>query len=540
MRFVPRRVAVVAVVGLLAVPALLPMISALFAWSTPAGEVWQHQLQYVLPRVAWNTTLLLSSVAVATAVLGTGLAWLVAGHDFPGRGVFTWALLLPLAVPGYVLAVVFAGALDYAGPLQSWLRESMRSPPGLPPIRSLGGAALVLTLCLYPYVYMLARVAFESGGARVLEAAQSLGLDRRAAFRKLLLPLARPSIAAGVGLVCMETLADFGVVAALNVDTFTTAIYRAWFGMFSISTALQMAAMLALLALTGVWLERRLRGARSFATSRPGGALPRERLGGLRAAAATALATGVLLLAFALPMAQLLAWAIQHAATDLDARYWAFAGRSVTIAASGALVVVTAALIHGYALRQEDRFWVRGVGRVATVGYGIPGTVLAVGLFAPVAALNGWLQAWLDGLFGAASPQLFLQGTLLTMFVAYLARFLAVGTGPVESGLDRIHHNLDEASAILGVRGLARLRRVHFPLLRGSLLAAAVLVFVDLMKELPITLMTRPFGFETLAVRVFEMAAEGEWQRAALPSVLIVAVGVLPVLLLARRVTHVA
>jgi iron(III) transport system permease protein len=540
MGFVPRRAAAVLVVGLLAAPALLPLLTAVLAWATPAGEVWQHQMQYVLPRVAWNTTLLLLIVGSATALLGTGLAWLVAGHDFPGRSVFTWALLLPLAVPGYVLAVVFAGALDYAGPLQSWLRATMHEPLRLPPIRSLGGAALVLTLCLYPYVYMLARVAFESAGARALEAAQSLGLDRRAAFRKVLLPLARPAVAAGVGLVCMETLSDFGVVAALNVDTFTTAIYRAWFGMFSISAALQMAALLGLLALSGVWLERRLRGRRGFAAQRPSGDLPRQRLGGARGLAATLAATLVLLLAFVLPMAQLLAWSITHAATDLDARYWAFAARSVAIAASGALVVVTAALVLGYALRRESRPWLRGLGRFATVGYAIPGTVLAVGLFAPVAALDGWLQSALEGLFGAASPQLFLQGTLLTMFIAYLARFLAVGTGPVESGLDRIHHNLDEAAANLGVRGVARLRRVHFPLLRGSLLAAAVLVFVDLMKELPITLMTRPFGFETLAVRVFEMAAEGEWERAALPSVLIVAAGVLPVVLLARRVTHVA
>jgi iron(III) transport system permease protein len=540
MSFVPRRAATVLVVGLLSAPALLPLLTAVLAWATPAGEVWQHQLQYVLPRVAWNTTLLLLIVGSATALLGTGLAWLVAGHDFPGRSMFTWALLLPLAVPGYVLAVVFAGALDYAGPLQSWLRAVTDAPLRLPPIRSLGGAALVLTLCLYPYVYMLARVALESAGARALEAAQSLGLDRRAAFRKVLLPLARPAVAAGVGLVCMETLSDFGVVAALNVDTFTTAIYRAWFGMFSLSAALQMAALLGLLALGGVWLERRLRGGRGFATQLPSGDLPRRRLRGARGLAATLSATLVLLLAFVLPMAQLLAWSVTHAATDLDARYWAFAARSVAVAASGALVVVTAALVLGYALRGESRPWVRGLGRFATVGYAIPGTVLAVGLFAPVAALDGWLQSALEGAFGTTSPQLFLQGTLLTMFVAYLARFLAVGTGPVESGLDRIHHNLDEAAANLGVRGVARLRRVHFPLLRGSLLAAAVLVFVDLMKELPITLMTRPFGFETLAVRVFEMAAEGEWQRAALPSVLIVAAGVLPVVVLARRVTRVA
>jgi iron(III) transport system permease protein len=537
---VPQRFAAVAAVALLAVPAMLPLASAALAWAAPAGDIWQHQLQHVLPRVTGNTMLLLALVALITGMLGTALAWLVAGHEFPGRSIFGWALLLPLAVPGYVLAVVFAGALDFAGPLQTWLREMLGPGVRLPPIRSLGGAALVLSLCLYPYVYMLARVAFETSGARTLEAAQTLGMDRRSAFRRALLPLARPAIAAGVGLVCMETLADFGVVAALNVDTFTTAIYRAWYGMFSIAAALQMAAVLALLALAGVWVERRLRGGRSFAGHRPNGALPRLRLTGARAFAATGLASLVLAVAFVLPMAQLLTWALQHAASDLDARYWAFAGRSVALAASGSLVVVAAALVHGYALRLERRPWLLGLGRLGTVGYAIPGTVLAVGLFAPVAALNTWLQDRFDLAFGASAPQVFLQGTLLTMFVAYLARFLAVGTGPVESGLERIHRNLDEAAMLLGARGAERLRRLHLPLLRGSLLAAAVLVFVDLMKELPITLMTRPFGFETLAVRVFEMAAEGEWERAALPSVLIVAVGVLPVVLLARRVTHVA
>jgi len=540
MTSVARRRWAAGTLAILALPALLPLVAAAAAWAVPATDVWAHQLRYVLPRVAGNTALLLLLVGSATALLGTALAWLVAAHEFPLRRVFAWALLLPLAVPAYVLAVVFAGALDYSGPVQGWLREAVHPAIRLPPVRSPGGAALVLTLSLYPYVYLLARVAFESAGSRPLEVAQSLGLDRGAALRRVLLPLARPAVAAGVALVCMETLADFGVVAALNVDTFTTAIYRAWYGMFSVTAALQMAALLGLLAVAAVWLERRARGARGYAGQRPAGDLPRRRLQGREAAAATVFAGAVLAIAFVLPTAQLLAWAWQHAATDLDARYWAFAARSVALAASGALVVVAAAVVHGYALRGEPRGWVSGLGRVATAGYAIPGTVLAVGLFAPVAALNGWLQGRLDAALGAGAPQLFLQGTLLAMLIAYLARFLAVGAGPVESGLERIHRHLDEVAALLGLRGIARLRRVHLPLLRGSLFAAGILVFVDLMKELPITLMTRPFGFDTLAVRVFEMAAEGEWQRAALPALLIVAVGVVPVVLLARRATHVA
>jgi iron(III) transport system permease protein len=535
------RPAAIVVIVLLAIPALLPLLSALAAWTAPAGDIWQHQLQHVLPRVTLNTIGLLVIVATATALLGTGLGWLVAGHEFPGRNFFSWALLLPLAVPGYVLAVVFAGALDFAGPLQTALRSVFGDGLQLPAIRSLGGAALVLTLTLYPYVYLLARVAFETAGARTLEAAQSLGLDRRAALRRLLLPMARPAIAAGVALACMETLADFGVVSALNVDTYTTSIYRAWYGMFSVAAALQMAAVLGLFAIAGVWLERRLRGNRGFATNRASSdVLPRQPLQGAPAIAALLAAATVLALAFVLPMLQLLDWALRHADTDLDARYWGFAVRSVLLAGSGAVVVVTSALVLGYALRGESRRWLHALGRLANVGYAIPGTVLAVGLFAPIAALNGWLQGWLDAGWGAQAPQVFLQGTLLTMLVAYLARFLAVGTGPVESGLARIHRNLDEAAENLGVRGSARLRRVHLPLLRNSLAAALVLVFVDLMKELPITLMTRPFGFETLAVRVFEMASEGEWERAALPSVLIVLAGIVPVVLLARRVIRVA
>jgi iron(III) transport system permease protein len=538
---VPAPLARALLVAALALPVLLPLGTAFVAWADPALEVLQHQLEHVLPRAAWNTGLLLMLVGLGTALLGTVLAWLVAAHDFPGRRFFTWALLLPLAVPGYVLAVVYAGALDFSGPVQGtlrgWLGEGLR----LPPIRSVGGAALVLTLTLYPYVYLLARVAFESASARMVEAALSLGLDRGAAFRRLLLPLARPAIAAGVALVAMEVLADFGVVAAFNVDTFTTSIYRAWYGMFSIAAALQMAALLGLLALAAMWGERRLRGARGFAAARDSHATPqRQPLRGVRALAATTSAALVLAVAFVLPMGQLLAWAAQHVATDLDARYWGHAGRSLALAVSGAGVVVACALALRYALRGESRSGVQALGRVATVGYAIPGTVLAVGLFAPIAAFNNFAQAQLDAAWGASAPQLFLQGTLLAMLVAYLARFLAVAAGPVESGLGRIHRNLDEAAASLGVRGLARLRRVHLPMLRGSLLAAALLVFVDLMKELPITLMTRPFGFETLATRVYEMAAEGEWTRAALPSVLIVVVGLLPVLLLARRDTHVA
>jgi iron(III) transport system permease protein len=528
------------VVLLLALPALLPLLATLAAWLTPATEVWAHQARHVLPRVAFNSLLLVAMVGTLSALLGAGLAWLVAAHEFPGRRHFAWALLLPLAVPGYVLAVVFAGSLDYAGPVQNVLRERLGFAGSLPGVRSLGGAALVLSLTLFPYVYLLARNAFESSGGRALEVAQSLGLTRAEALRRVLLPAARPAIAAGVALVCMESLADFGVVAAFNVDTFTTAIYKAWFGLFSVDAALQMAGLLALLALAVLAVERRLRGGAQYASSRVASAIVRARLTGWRAALAFAAAAGVLALAFVLPFAQLLAWALRHAATDLDQRYWGFAARSLLLASSGTLIVLAAAVALGYALRDETRRPVRAAGRLALSGYAMPGAVLAIGVFVPVVAVARILQSWLDASLGPGVVSVVTAGTIVAMLLAYLARFLAVGHGPIESGLARIHRHIDECAESLGTTGFARLSRIHLPLLRGSLLAGGALVFVDLMKELPITLMTRPFGFETLAVRVFEMAAEGEWERAALPSVLLVLVGLVPIVLLGRRVASVA
>jgi iron(III) transport system permease protein len=528
------------VVLLLALPALLPLLASLWAWLAPATEVWAHQFRYVLPRVAINSALLLVMVGALTALLGAGLAWLVAAHEFPGRRLFAWALLLPLAVPGYVLAVVFAGSLDYAGPVQTWLRDRLGYAGALPGVRSLGGAALVLALTLYPYVFLLARNAFESNGGRALEVAQSLGLTRGQALRRVLLPAARPAIATGVALACMEALADFGVVAAFNVDTFTTAIYKAWFGLYSVDAALQMAGLLALLALTGLAVERRLRGGAQYASSRVPSAVVRARLTGWRATLAFAAAAGVLAVAFALPFAQLLAWALRHAATDLDLRYWGFAARSLLLAASGTLVVLAAAVALGYALREESRVAVRAAGRLALSGYALPGAVLAIGVFVPVVAVARLAQSWLDASFAPGVVPAVAAGTMVAMLLAYLARFLAVGYGPIESGLARIHRHIDECAESLGASGFARLRSIHLPLLRGSLLAGGALVFVDLMKELPITLMTRPFGFETLSVRVFEMAAEGEWERAALPSVLLVLVGLVPIVLLGRRVANVA
>lgn len=527
--------------ALLCLPALVPIFVVLSAVLTPEVEVWSHLARYVLPGVLTNTLVLLVGVSLSAAVLGTSLAWLIASCEFPGRRFFDWALLMPLAMPGYVLAFIAVGFLDYAGPLQTWLREMTGTSAWVPPIRSTGGVILVLTLSLYPYVYLLARGAFLTQGRRAQEAARTLGLSASQAFRRVVLPLARPWIVAGTALVAMETLADFGAVSVFNYDTFTTAIYRAWFGMFSVNAALELAAVLLVLVLVAFVLERRSRVNLRFAVTRDlSRDMPRVKLTGPRAWLAMGFAGGTLLLGFVLPLVQLLLWAFARASMDLDARYLEFIAHSLLLAGSAAVIIVTASLLVAYLERLYPSMSARALVRIASMGYAVPGTVLAIGILVPVIALNNTLQNWMSATFGDSAPAILLQGTLVTVLLAYFARFLAVGFNPVESGLNRITPAIDEAAISLGTTGLRLLRRVHVPLLRTSLTTAAILVFVDVMKEMPITLIARPFGWDTLAVRVFEMTSEGEWERAALPALAIVLVGLIPTALLTRRGKDVA
>lgn len=526
---------------LLCLPALLPLVVILSATFVPETEVWSHLARFVLPEVIANTFKLVIGVALLSGSLGTALAWLTAMCEFPGRRFFDWALLLPLAIPAYVFAFVAVGFLDYAGPLPTWWRGVFGAHAWFPAIRSTGGVVIVLSLAMYPYVYLLARSAFLTQGRRALEAAQALGLGRMKAAWRVALPMARPWITAGIALVCMETLADFGAVSVFNYNTFTTAIYRAWFGMFSISAALELSGVLLIFVVLALVLERRSRSAASFSSARDVSLdSPRLALSPAARWSAFAATAFVFVLAFVLPMTQLLYWTAEHAAGDFDSRYVGFVARSLLLAGSAALVVVAASVALAYIARRNPTRMSRSVVRIATIGYAVPGTVLAVGILVPVIHFNNALQDLLRSWFGSGAPVLFLQGTLLTVLIAYLARFLAVGFNPVESGLQRVTHSIDEAAVSLGVVGGSLLRKVHVPLLRTSLATAATLVFVDVMKEMPITLLTRPPGWDTLAVRVFEMTSEGEWERAALPAVAIVLVGLLPAALLTRRGAHVA
>jgi iron(III) transport system permease protein len=530
------------VLGLLiALPALLPLLVIVVSLLSPETTVWSHLSTYVLPEVIANTFKLVVGVAILSGALGTSLAWLLSTYEFPGRRWLEWALLLPLAIPAYVLAFVAVAFLDYSGPLQTALRSALGVAVYLPPIRSTGGVILVMSLAFYPYVYLLARSAFLSQGQRALEVAQGLGYSRAAAIWRVALPMASPWIASGIALVCMETLADFGAVAIFNYNTFTTAIYRAWFGMFSVHAALELSAVLLLFVFGVLFIDRRSRAGLRFATTRDvARSAARVSLRGARRWLASTAAGTVFALAFLLPVIQLIWWTFERAAQDLDARYWSFTAHSFLLASSGAVVIVVASLVLAYLQRQSSSKIAQGIVQSATLGYAVPGTVLAVGIMYPLVMLNNGLQDLLRSIFGSSAPTLLLQGTLIGVLLAYMARFLAVGFKPIETGLQRITRTLDEASVGLGVTGSRLVGKVHAPLLRTSLVTAAILVFVDVMKEMPITLLTRPFGWDTLAVRVFSMTSIGEWERAALPALAIVIVGLIPAAMLTRGNAHVA
>jgi len=522
------------VAGVIALLMLVPLLVVLASLFNPEQEVWQHLLEYVLPGLLGNTLRLVLGVGAGVVILGVSLAWLTAVCEFPGRRFFTWALLLPLAVPAYVTAFVYVALLDFTGPVQSGLRELFGSQQTLPSIRSATGVIIVMSLSLYPYVYLLARNAFLTQGKRALEAAQSLGYSRRQGFFKVALPLARPWIMAGLMLALMETLADFGTVAVFNYDTFTTAIYKTWFGMFSLQGASQLASLLILLAFALITAEQLSRRGLRFNQAGRHTHMERIVLRGHHAWLASAFAALILLLAFVLPVSQLLIWAQSVFAQDFDARYVGFLWHSLLLGGLAALLVVFTALLLVYAQRQHNDGWTRAMVRVSTLGYAVPGSVLAVGIVIPLAWIDKQL-IWASSNWLGLNSGLILQGTLLMMLPAYLTRFLAVGFNPLDSAMHRVTRNLDEAARSLGQSGLAILRRVHLPMLRGGLLSAAALVFVDVMKEMPITLMTRPFGWDTLAVRIFEMTSEGEWERAALPAIALVLAGLLPIALLIKH-----
>jgi iron(III) transport system permease protein len=511
-----------------------PILVLAATWLAPAGEVWRHLAQTVLGELVRNTLVLMLGVGVGVFVLGVGLAWVVSVCDFPGRKIFDWALMLPLAIPAYVLAFVAVGLLDYSGPVQGWVRELFGASAWFPPIRSGGGVIAVMVLAFYPYVYMLARAAFLSQGRAMFETGRVFGLSPWGAFVRVALPMARPAIAAGVALALMETLADFGAVAVFNYDTFTTAIYKAWQGLFSLNAAAQLASLLLLVVAFILMAEHVTRGRARYHATTKGAREARFRLVGWRGAGVTALCMLVLLLAFLVPVGQLLVWVGRSAYLDFDWRYLRFFSNTLALGLAAALLTTFSALLLAYTYRLKPDRLTRSAVRFATLGYALPGSVLAVGIMLSFVWLDERLAQLLAPVLGIA-PGPLLAGSLFALILAYGVRFMAVAHGPIDSAFERIRPSLWQAARSLGAGNAEILWRVSIPLLRTGLLSAALLVFIEVMKEMPATLLLRPFGWDTLATRIFEMTSEGEWERAALPALTLVLAGLIPVVLLVRR-----
>ena len=512
----------------------LPLVAVFASWRHPAGEVWAHLWRTQLAGLLVNTLLLAAGVGLGTLVLGAGLAWLVVAYDFPGRRLFEWALVLPLAMPAYVIGFAFLALFDFAGPVQSTLRQLLGPWARLPELRSGPGVVAMMTLVFYPYVYVLARVAFREHGGVAVEVARSLGHSRGRALASALLPLARPSLVAGVALAMMEALADFGTVSTFGYRTLTEAVYRVWTGMFDRAAATQVASVLLVLALALLALERALRGRRRFTGTEGRAVLVRVPLRGWLAAGAAGACAVVLGLAFVLPVAELARWAWALPPEERASRGFArLVVSTFVLAGASAVIVCALALVLAYARRLRPSRSAALAAQFSSMGYALPGAVIAVGVLAPVAWLDRALSAVAEWAFGRPLGLVF-TGSAAAVLFAYAVRFLAVGYQTTEAALARIPPSLDEAARSLGVTLRAALRRVHLPLMRRGVLTALTLVWVETIKELPATLLLRPFGIKTLAIEVWERTSESLWAEAALPALAIVAVGLVPLVVATR------
>ncbi|UCH41303.1 MAG: iron ABC transporter permease [Gammaproteobacteria bacterium] len=528
--------------GVLLVACLfsLPIFTVASFVLHPANDVWQHLLDNLLGEYLLNSALLMIGVAVGTLVIGVGCAWLTSVCLFPGKKLFSWALLLPLAFPAYIIAYTYTGMFDFAGPVQSWIRASTgwgAHDYYFPEVRSLGGAVTMFSLVLYPYVYLLARAAFLEQSICVLEVSRTLGCSVWSSFYRVALPLARPAIVAGLSLALMETLADYGTVAYFGLGVFTTGIFRTWFGLGDGAAAAKLAAILLAFVFTLIVIERwsRRRARYHHATYRYR-SLPQYRLRGWRAFFAFCACFVPLALGFLLPAWQLALWALETYDYMVDASFLQLTLNSLELATSAALLAVLLALFMVYGKRLFDSKTVNASIRIVATGYAVPGTVIAVGVIIPFAWFDNSIDTLMREHYGFSSG-LLLSGSLIAVMFAYMVRFLAVSIQAVESGLSNIKPSMDDAARSLAHAPGQVLMRVHLPLMKGTVLTALLIVFVDVMKELPATLILRPFNFNTLAVRAFELASDERLADSSTAALMIVAVGLGPVILLSRSIT---
>jgi iron(III) transport system permease protein len=520
--------------ALIVVPVAIVMLQV-FA---PATDTWAHLVATVLPEYVRNTIYLLVGVGFGVGVIGTLTAWVVTTYRFPGRQTLEWALVLPLAMPAYVVAYAYTDALQFSGPVQTWLRELMgwrAREYWFPDIRSVGGAITLFILTLYPYVYLLARAAFLEQSMATLEASRLLGVSRWGSFLRVGLPLARPAIVGGIALAMMETLADFGTVSYFAVPTFSTGIYRAWFSLGDFHAAAQLAMIMLGFVLAIIAFERALRGRARVHNAGNRGAAGSVPLQSRSAWLATLVCGLPVLLGFAVPAAMLVRMAIARGDPQFGPRFLELVFNSFSLAGVAAIVAAAMALLVAYAARVTHLRLVVAATKIAGIGYAVPGHVIAVGILIPLAALDNALVGWLKAQFGIAAG-LLLTGSIAALVYAYTVRFLGVALQTINAGMAKITPSMDDAARSLGLAPAATLRRVHLPMLRRSVFTAALLVFVEVMKELPATFVLRPFNFDTLAVQAYNLAADERLSEAATASLVIVMVGVLPIIILSRAI----
>lgn len=514
-------------------------------WVAAGGNLahWQHLAAHVLPDAAANTLWLLLGVGILVTCVGSGAAWLVTAYDFPTRKTLSWALLLPLAVPTYIVAFAYLDILHPIGPFQTLVRDILgySSPREfrLPDLRGLGGAIFLLGFVLYPYVYLSMRVMFSTQAASLLEAGRILGLSSRGVFFKVALPMARPALAVGASLALLETLNDIGASEFLGVQTLTVSVYTTWVTRSDLAGAAQIALSMLTLVVGLILLERHGRRRQRYANTQRMRPIQPQRLRGVHAAFAFALGWLPVLLGFIAPALYLLNETIKrlHEVGTVSDQLISSAANTIWVALLATVITVFCGLILTWAVRSARSKQPRVLSflsRLSTIGYALPGTVLAIGLLLPVKLLDDGLNA-VRGLFSSASPSLLIMGTLAALLAAYVIRFLAIAIGSLESGLARIPPSLEQASRLLGESASGTLRRVHLPLLRPAIGAAALLIFVDTMKELSATLLLRPVNFETLATWLYAEAARGTYEEGSVAALAIVVVGLLPVILLARH-----
>lgn len=519
----------------------LPIVAIVFNVLLPAEGAAAHLATTVLPRYALTTLWLVLGVGLGVVFVGTAAAWLVTLCRFPGRAIFAWALVLPLAVPGYVMAYAYTDMLQFVGQVQTLLRDLTGWGPReywFPQVRSLGGAIAMLVLVLYPYVYLLARAAFLAQSVCALEASRTLGCTPWQSFRRVALPGARPAIIAGAALALMETVADYGTVAFFGVQTFTTGIIRAWLSYGDRAAAAQLSAVLLAVVFAVVMLEQWSRArARFHQTSGRYRHLPSYKLAGWRAGAAFLACAMPVTLGFVVPVLALAAMAAGVEHPGRVGRYAELAGNSFVLGAITAVLAVITATAMAYGARLRPGPVTSLAHRVAGLGYAVPGAVMAVGVFMPSALVDNALDGWMRASFGV-STGLILTGSIAALVYAYLVRFHAISFNTIEASLGKINPNMDAAARVLGHGPMATVLRVHAPIMRAGVLSAALMVFVDVVKELPATLMMRPFNFDTLAVQAYNYAADERLAEAAIPALAIVAVGLLPVLVLSRTIAR--